>query len=119
MWLGRWRDLIHLNKYPSGRKKQKLKPLVPAHRAPPQCCPEAKGFTAFLWGWDGVLGNSSNIGREVLHFNFCFPLGDLETDSLRLWRKLILLFCGGKCLEMAGGHEKCQNVISNLMAPNS
>lgn len=80
-------------------KKQKLKPLVPAHRAPPppMLSRERQRVSQLFFvgvGWGH--GNSSNIGREVLHFNFCFPLGDLETDSLRLWRKLIFIVLMGE-----------------------
>ena len=41
-------------------KKQKLKPLVPAHRQPPPRCPErGKGFHSFFCGGGGGGGMGS------------------------------------------------------------
>lgn len=59
-------------------KKQKLKPLVPAHRAPPpQCCPErGKGFHSFfLWGWDGVMAIAQISEEKFCTSTFVFLLG--------------------------------------------
>ena len=63
-------------------KKTEVGTLSPCPPAPtPHAVQsEAKGFTAFFVGV-GVgrgHGNSLNIGREFLYFNFCFPLGDLD-----------------------------------------
>lgn len=63
-------------------KKTEVETLSPCPPAPtPHAVQsEAKGFTAFFVGvevgWSH--GNSLNIGREFLYFNFCFPLGDLD-----------------------------------------
>ena len=84
MWLGDGETSNTRTSTQSGRKKTEIETLSsrPPPTPPHAVQREAKGFTAFFVGVGvGVgwgHGNSLNIGREVLHFNFCFPLGDLE-----------------------------------------